>query len=68
MALLLSALRLRRLGLIERSLAEMTRWQTFRLVAPALMRRYGRILWPFRRNRRLTETYLSDPAIVPSAA
>ena len=60
--------RLLRMGLLDRPLAEMGRWGTFRLVAPAILRRYGRILWPFRRSRRLTDTYLTDPAIVPNAA
>lgn len=61
-------LRLRRLGLLDRPLAELGRLRTLGLVAPAVCRRYLRVLWPFRRRRRLTDTYLTDPGIVPGVA
>jgi hypothetical protein len=61
-------LRLRRLGLLDRPMAEMGRLRTFGTVAPAILRRYGRILWPFRRRKRLTETYLADPGMQPRPA
>ena len=56
--------RLRRLGLLERPIAEMGRLETWRLVVGGLVRRHARRLWPFRR-RRLTDTYLRDPRIAP---
>ncbi len=57
-----SELRLRRMGILERSLAEFRGPGANLRIAAAMARRYGRVLLP-RRPRRLTDSYLEDPLI-----
>jgi hypothetical protein len=62
-------LRLRRLGILDRPLASLGAGERAALAARALARRYGRAANPLRpRPRRLTDTYLRDPAITARAA
>ena len=60
-------LRLTRLGLLTRPLAELGRARRAALIAPALARRALRPLVP-RRSRLLTDTYLRDPFLNGSRA
>lgn len=60
--------RLRRMGLLEGTIADIGAFRRVRLSLGSAIRRYGRILIPFRRRpRRLTDTYLSDPGVVGAA-
>ena len=56
--------RLERMGLLDRPLAKMSRFEKARLVAGA----YAAKLRPAARMRRLTDTYLADPQLVSAAA
>jgi hypothetical protein len=55
-----TALRLARLGLLDRPLAEISRAQRAALIASALARRAAASILP-KRRRLLTDTYLDDP-------
>jgi hypothetical protein len=59
-------LRLQRLGLLDRPLAALPRWQRAQLVTEGLAARVMAPLLPARR-RRLTSTYLLDPALAAPA-
>lgn len=59
-----SELRLERIGLLERPLAEMSTFEKARLVTGA----YAAKLRPTPRVKRLTDTYLTDPALTYHAA
>ena len=57
--------RLRRLGVIDRPLASLTRGQRAGLMTKATASRYSRAVNPFRRKPvKLTKTYLGDPSIM----
>ena len=60
-ALAAAELRLRRLGLLDRRLAEIPMTGKLRLMAASLARSTASA--PFRRARRLTRTYLEDPVV-----
>ncbi len=64
----LAELRLRRMGLLEGAIADIGGFRRMRLAVGSAVRRYGRILVPFRRRpRRLTDSYLQDPDVVGAA-
>ncbi len=64
-------LRMRRMGMLDRPLAEISGWQRAALIAEAYggkaLGGLGRLLLlplrPFLKKRRLTDTYLEDPAV-----
>jgi bacterioferritin (cytochrome b1) len=58
-----SELRLTRMGLLDRPLAEITWAEQGRLIAGAYAQKALERLRPPRRPRRLTDTYLEDPAL-----
>lgn len=74
--------RLLRIGLLDRPVAAISGWQKARLVAEAygtkaitalVAKRFARVLTPlqtlgFFKKKRLTDTYLDDPAVTGSAA
>lgn len=56
--------RMRRLGVLDEPIGEMSQTERGTLMISSLARRYGRALNPFReRPRTLTASYLRDPAI-----
>ncbi|MHC5021054.1 MAG: ferritin-like domain-containing protein [Planctomycetota bacterium] len=64
----LAEVRLQRMGLLEGKIADIGALRRIRLSLGSSIRRYGRVLIPFRRRpKRLTDTYLSDPGIVGAA-
>jgi hypothetical protein len=59
-----SELRMRRIGVLRRPLAEVPTSEKATLAAAAIGRRYGRAVNPFRsRPQPLTDTYLADPSV-----
>jgi hypothetical protein len=59
-----SELRMRRIGVLRRPLAEVPTSEKATLAAMAIGRRYGRAVNPFRsRPQPLTDTYLADPSV-----
>jgi hypothetical protein len=59
-----SELRMRRMGVLRRPLAEFPTSEKATLAAAAVARRYGRAVNPFRpRPQPLTDTYLGDPSV-----
>ena len=59
-----SELRMRRIGVLGRPLAEVPTSEKATLAAAAIARRYGRAVNPFRsRPQPLTDTYLADPSV-----
>lgn len=59
-----SELRMRRIGVLRRPLAEVPTSEKATLAAVAIGRRYGRAVNPFRsRPQPLTDTYLADPSV-----
>jgi len=64
----LAEVRLQRMGLLEGKIADLGGFTRMRLSLGSALRRYGRVLIPFRRRpKRLTDTYLSDPGVVGAA-
>ena len=58
-------LRLRRLGVIDRPLASLTRGRRAALMSKATASRYSRAVNPFRHKpTKLTKSYLADPSIM----
>jgi hypothetical protein len=61
--------RLRRMGLLDRPLAEIPAWRQVLLVVEAhAAKLLGRVRSLFTPRRRLTDVYLSDPGLHPAAA